>query len=91
MKVAGWARAAIAVAATTKGSIADKTWEESVFSTSAFGLIPKCNKETLPSLLCDPTLPINGEVEQANVKSAPFFGQPLFNRFIGREWQVNEE
>lgn len=70
--MAGWARAAKAVAATTKGSKADKTWEESLLLVAASEMaavgvlfIPKERSDAWPSLLCDPTRPRNGEVEQA--------------------------
>lgn len=74
-KVDGWERAATAVRATTNGSIADKTWEESVCfwtsTTPSSGHVPKYNSEEFPSLLCHPTFPpINGDevVEHATTR-----------------------
>lgn len=74
MKVEGWARAAIAVAATTKGSIADKIWDKSLFFSvkPIDWSFPNERNEAFLSLLCDPTLPINGcEVEHARKLSPP--------------------
>lgn len=70
VKVEGWAKAAIAVATTTNGSMEDKTWDQSLLPTS-FESIPKESNEKFPSLLWNPTLPMIGEVEQANVDKAP--------------------
>lgn len=61
--------------ATTNGSIADKIWEESPFTTTSdklLGSVPKDSNVKLPSLRCKPTFPINGdEVEQANADIPP--------------------
>lgn len=92
VNVAGWARAAIAVAATTNGSIADKTWDESSPLCSApldiavGGFIPNESNEEFPSLHCDPTLPINGDVEHPFIDRPPFLN-PLFEN----EEHENEE
>jgi len=61
------------VAATTKGSIADRTCEASVFATSdtPLGFVPNESNDTFPSLLCHPTRPMNGVVEHANADSEP--------------------
>lgn len=37
-----------------------------------FTFIPKESRETLPSLLCRPTFPMNGVVEQAFTANRPF-------------------
>ena len=93
VKVEGWARAAMAVAATTKGSIADKSWDESLpFSAASDivfgGFIPKESNDDCPSLLCDPTLPTNGEVEQAHIDKTPLLNL-LFE--IEKPEKVEEE
>lgn len=82
----------MAVAATTNGSIADKTCDESLpFSelpdAGVLGaLIPKESNDTFPSLLCDPTLPINDDVmEQARIET-----NPLRELFLQVEKQGNE-
>jgi hypothetical protein len=103
VKVEGWARAAIAVAATTKGSIAERAWdkeeeeeeEESVLLPTcaiSLGLIPNDSNDTFPSRLCDPTLPINGEVEHANIESlvVPLL-RPLERLEIEEEQNEEEE
>ena len=70
--------------ATTKGSIADKTWEESAFLSASITLssrlAPKDKREKLPSRLCHPTFPINGDdvVEQAMADKEPNPRKPLF-------------
>lgn len=70
-------RAATAVRATTNGSIADRICEESFFtetSDTLSGFVPNDKNVKLPSLLCNPTFPINGyEVEQAKTDNE----QPL--------------
>lgn len=69
-KVEGFASAETAVAATTKGSIADSAWEMasslSFPATNSAVFSPKEDREALPFLRGQPTLPSNGnEVEQA--------------------------
>lgn len=70
-------RAATAVRATTNGSIADRICEESFFTETSdklSGFVPNDKNVKLPSLLCNPTFPINGyEVEQAKTDNE----QPL--------------
>lgn len=64
-------RAATAVAATTKGSRADNSWEESEEGISEMGpeLIPKERMETLPSRLGNPTRPTKEGAEQEKTKA----------------------
>lgn len=83
VKVEGWERAAIPVKATTKGSIADKTCEESDFFSASVrfssGLPPNDNSEEFPSLLCHPTFPMNGDeaVEHATASKEPIPLEPF--------------
>lgn len=80
------------MAATTKGSIADRACDESPFfptSDIAFGFIPNDSNDTFPSRHCSPTLPIKGDVEHANIESfAVLFLNPL--GALGIEEQQNE-
>ena len=71
----GWERAATAVTATTKGSNADKIWDQSLSPTSpspppttTLSSTPNLRNEDFPSLWLNPTLPPwNLEVEQAKL------------------------
>lgn len=76
------------MAATTKGSRADNSWEESVVGISEMGpgFIPKERIETLPSRLWNPTLPIKEVVEQANAMAGT--GDLLL--LVGMDMEVGE-
>lgn len=71
-KVAGLASAATAVAATTKGNIADRDFDEESASDELFALSPRnpfapnVSSDTCPNLRRHPTLPSKGnDVEHA--------------------------
>jgi hypothetical protein len=81
------------VAATTKGSNADRAWDESLFfptSAIAYGFTPNDSRDTFPSRHCRPTLPMNGDVEQANIESLVVLLQNPLERLETKE-QENEE
>ena len=87
MKVEGRVKAAIAVAATTKGSKADKSWDESpsVASASALEFNPKDKSEKFPCRIREPILPTNDDVEQANVDTAPL--RTVLQFFDVEQWE----
>lgn len=86
----GWARAATAVAATTTGSNADRSWDKSLSLTSptAFRLsAPKESDENFPGCLRrkrNSILPRNCEAEHAKLDAAP----PI--RTVRREREARE-
>jgi len=81
------------VAATKKGSNADRAWDESLFfpaSAIAYGFTPNDSSDTFPSRHCRPTLPMNGDVEQANMESLVVLLLNSLERLETNE-QENEE
>lgn len=81
------------MAATTKGSNADRAWDESLFfpaSAIAYGFTPNDSSDTFPSRHCRPTLPMNGDVEQANIESLVVLLLNSLERLETKE-QENEE
>lgn len=79
MKVEGWARATTAVAATTTGSNADRSWDKSrpLTSPTAFpSSAPRESSGNFPGCLRrkgNSILPRNCEVEHAKLDAAPPF------------------
>lgn len=90
--MAGLARAATAVAATTKGSSNDRLWDGSPAAWSAPpplptrsspGPAPNERREALPSLRCHPSLPsLGNDVEHADAQ--PHLQRPRTAFSVGK-------